>query len=258
VTDAELLAALPDAAFRASLLLARLGVAAMLLPGLGESDVPAPLRLGLALALVGALFPAIAPGLPAAPDAAAEAVRLVSLDVLTGLWLAELARLLATALAVALQIAGGLLGLANVLVPDPALGAGASALGRLGSLAAALLVLSTGLYALPLRALAESYALLPPGSPWPAGAAAEELAAVGGACLELALRLAGPFVVAAVLLNLALALASRIAPQVPVYVHGVAAQALAAFAVLALLAPLLLPLFADALRAGRSNLPGLR
>ncbi|WP_376091912.1 flagellar biosynthetic protein FliR [Roseomonas sp. CCTCC AB2023176] len=258
MTEAELLAGLPDAAFRAALLLARIGAAAMLVPGLGEAEIPAPLRLGVALAIVAAVFPVLAPALPNVPDAAADAVRLVALEVLTGLWLASLARLLATALALALQTAGGLLGLANVLVPDPALGSGATALGRLGSLAAALLVLSSGLYALPLRALVESYALMPPGAPWPAGAAAEEIAAAGGACLSLALRLAGPFVVAAVLLNLALALVSRVAPQVPVFVLGAPAQVLVAFALLALLAPLLLPLFAGDLRAGWSALPGLR
>lgn len=258
MTEAELLASLPDAAFRAALLLARLGAAAMLLPGLGEADVPAPVRLGVALALVAALFPALAPALPPTPDAAAEAVRLVALEVVTGFWLAGLARLLATALGLGLQLGGSLLGLANVLVPDAALGAGASALGRLGSLAVAVLVLSTGLYALPLRALAESYALLPPGAPWPAGAAAEEIAAAGAACLSLALRLAGPFVVAAVMLNLALALISRVAPQLPVFVLGMPAASLAAFVLLALLAPLLLPVFAEALRAGWATLPGLR
>ncbi len=258
LTEADLLAALPDAAFRAALLLARLGAAAMLLPGLGESEVPAPLRIGLALGLVAVLYPGLAPSLPAAPGEPAEAVRLVGLEVLTGLWLAGLARLLALALAVALQAAGVVLGLANVLTPDPSLGSGASSLARLGTLATAVLVLSTGLHALPLQALAESYVLMPPGSPWPAGAAAEEVAAAGANLLALALRLAGPFILAAIGLNLSLALLSRIAPQVQVYVLGVPAGVLVAFALLALLAPPLIAVFTESLRDGWSALPGLR
>jgi flagellar biosynthetic protein FliR len=174
VTEAALLEALPALAFQAVLLLARLGAAAMILPGLGEQDVPAPVRLALALGLVPVLLPVLAPSLPGAPDSAAETLRLIALELAVGLWIGGLARLLAMALSIAMQVGASLLGLSAILAPDPVLGSGASALGRLGTLAAAVLVLSTGLYALPLRALAESYALMPPGSPWPAGAAAGE------------------------------------------------------------------------------------
>ena len=68
-----------------------------------------------------------------------------------------------------------------MLVPDAQLGGQSAALGRVGSLAAAVLVLSTGLYALPLRAMAESYAVLPAGAPWPAGPAAQAWIAAGSA-----------------------------------------------------------------------------
>ena len=45
---------LPDLAFQAVLVLARIGGAVMLLPGLGAPEVPATIRLALVLALVGA------------------------------------------------------------------------------------------------------------------------------------------------------------------------------------------------------------
>ena len=258
MTEAELLEALPALAFQAVLLLSRLGAAAMILPGLGEQDVPAPVRLALALGLVPVLLPVLAPGLPGAPDAAGEALRLVVLELAVGLWIGGLARLLALSLSVAMQAGASLLGLSSILVPDAALGGGASALGRLGTLAAAVLVLSTGLHALPLRALAESYTLMPPGSPWPAGAAANEMAEAGAAMLALALRLAGPFVVAAVTINLAMALVSRVAPSVQVFFIAAPGQILAGLALLAVLAPSMLGTFHEALQAGWSALPGLR
>ena len=258
MTEAAFLEALPSLAFHAVLLLARLGAAAMILPGLGEGDVPASVRLTVALTLVPLLLPVLAPGLPPAPDSAAETVRLLSLEVATGLWIGGLARLVALALSVALQMGATLLGLAAILVPDPALGGGASALGRLGTLAAAVLVLSTGLHALPLRALAESYTLLPPGSPWTAAEAAGELAEAGAAMLTLALRLAGPFVVAAVTINLAMALIARVAPAIQVFFVAAPGQILAGIALLSLVAPALLTSFHEALQAGWSNLPGLR
>lgn len=258
MTEAELLAALPGLAFQSVLLLSRLGAAAMILPGLGEQDVPAPVRLALAIGLVPMLLPVLAPGLPSAPDSAGEALRLVALELAVGLWIGGLARLLALSLSVALQAGASLLGLSSILVPDAALGGGASALGRLGTLAAAVLVLSTGLHALPLRALAESYTLMPPGSPWPAGAAAGEVAETGAAMLALALRLAGPFVVAAVTINLAMALVARVAPSVQVFFIAAPGQILVGLALLAVLAPSMLGTFHEALQAGWSALPGLR
>lgn len=258
MTEAELLEALPSLAFQAVLILARLGAAAMILPGLGESDVPAPVRLAIALGLVPLLLPVLAPALPPAPDDAASTLRLVSLEIATGLWIGGLARLLALALSVALQAGATLLGLANILVPDAALGSGASALGRLGTLAAAVLVLSTGLHALPLRALAESYTLMPPGAPWPAAEAAGEFAEGGAAMLTLALRLAAPFVLAAVTINLALALVARVAPSIQVFFVAAPDQIVAGLALLAVLAPSLLGSFQEALQAGWSTLPGLR
>jgi len=258
VTEAELLAALPALAFQAVLVFARLGAAVMVLPGIGEEEVPAPIRLGLGLAIVALLMPALAPGLPAPPDAAAEALRLILLEVVIGLWLGGLARLIALAMAVAGQAIALLLGLAQAILPDPGLGGMGTPTGRLLGLAAVVLVLGSGLYAVPLRALAESYGLFPAGDPFPAGAAAEAVAAAAAESLALSLRLAAPFVVAAIVINVALGLLARIAPQVQVYFLAVPGQVLLGLALLAAVLPPLLGTFAEAVRAAFLGLPGLR
>ena len=256
--EAGLLAALPVLAFQAVLVFARLGAAVMVLPGLGEAEVPAPIRLGLGLGLVLLLMPVLAPGLPEAPDAAGEALRLILLEIVVGLWLGGLARLVALAMAMAGQAVALLLGLAQAMVPDPDLGGLGTATGRMFSLAAAVVVLTSGLYAIPLRALVESYALLPVGAPFPAGAGAEAMAASGADSLALALRLAAPFVLAAVVINVALGLLARIAPQVQVYFIAIPGQVLAGLALLGLVFPALLGAFAEAARAAFLALPGLR
>jgi flagellar biosynthetic protein FliR len=258
VDDAAFLAALPGLAFHAVLAFARLGAAVMILPGLGEEEVPANIRIGLGLALVLVLLPVVAPGMPEAPDSAAEAVRLVLLEVLVGLWLGGLARLIVMAMAVAGQMIALLLGLAQAMVPDPALGGLGTAPGRLLSLAAVVVVLSSGLYAIPLRALVESYALLPVGDPFPAGPGAEAFAAAAAESLALSLRLSAPFVVAAIIINVALGLLARIAPQVQVYFVAIPGQVLLGLALLAAVMPPLLGAFAEAARAAFLDLPGLR
>lgn len=251
-----MLAALPALAFQAVLLVARLGAAAMVLPGLGEQDVPAMLRLGLACALVALFLPGLRDTLPSPPDDAARAVQLMGLEVLIGLWLGGLARLLVLGFAMAGQMVALLSGLAAALMPDPHLGGQTAVTARLASLLAALAVLSTGLYALPLAALAHSYAVFPPGGPWPAGEAAEAVAIAAGQGFALALRLAAPFVFGAVVLNVSLGLLSRVAPQVQVYFVAIPGQALAGIALLALLIGPMLAEFTGAMRGLFAELPG--
>lgn len=249
---------LPALAFQAVLAFARLGAAAMLLPGLGEQEVPAPVRLGIGLCLVLLLLPALAPGLPVAPDDAGEAARLVVIEIVIGLWLGGLARMVTLAMAMAGQAIALLLGLAQAIVPDPDLGAQGTATGRLFSLAAVVVVLGSGLYAVPLKALVESYGVLPVGDPFPAGAGAEAMAGAAADSLALALRLAAPFILAAVVINVALGLLTRIAPQVQVYFIAVPGQVLAGIALLALVMPALLGAFGEAARDAFLTLPGLR
>ncbi|WP_237217680.1 flagellar biosynthetic protein FliR [Falsiroseomonas oryziterrae] len=254
--DAALLAALPGLAFQAALLFARLGAAAMVLPGLGEQDVPATIRLSLALALVLLLLPVLGPDLPPAPEPGVATARLVLQEVAIGLWLGGLARIIALALAMAGQLVATLIGLQGLLAGDAEMGGQGTVLSRAFALVAATLVLASGLYAIALRALVESYAVLPAGAPLPAGAAAEAMVAAGAASLGLALRLAAPFVIAAVVLNVALGLLARLAPQVQTFFVAVPGQILAGLALLALIAPPLLAAYAEALRGAFLALPG--
>lgn len=256
--DMALIAMLPILAFQAVLVFARLGAAVMLLPGLGEQEIPPTIRLALGLALLALLLPSLAPGLPAAPEQGAEAVRLVAQEVVVGLWLGGLARILALALATAGQAIATLIGLQGLLVMDPQLGGQATALGRAFGLVAAVLVLGSGLHALALTALVESYAVIPAGAALPSGEVAETVAAAGAASLDLALRLAAPFVIGAVVMNLALGLLARLAPQVQTFFIIVPGQILAGVALLMLLVPPLLLTYAEALRAGFQSLPGAR
>lgn len=256
--DMALIAALPSLAFQAVLVFARLGAAVMVLPGLGEQEIPPTIRLALGLAMLGLLLPALAPGLPPVPAEGAEALRLVAQEVVVGLWLGGLARIMAMALAIAGQAIAALIGLQGLLVADPELGAQGTALGRALGLATAVLVLGTGLYAVALTALVESYALLPAGAPLPLGDAAEAVAVAGAASLGLALRLAAPFVIGAIVLNLALGLLARLAPQVQTFFIAIPGQILAGIALLMLLAPPMLLAFSEALRAAFQALPGAR
>lgn len=254
--DAALLASLPGFAFQAVLVLCRMGAAVMLLPGLGEAEIPPMMRIALALGLVLALLPILSPGLPPMPEDVAALTGLMASEVLKGLWIGLLARFLALALAQAGQVMALLIGLASPLQGDMVLGASATALARMFSLATAALVLATGLYEIPLRALVGSYAVLPADAGLPADLAAESIARVVADSLALAMRLAAPFVLAAIFLNAGLGLVARLAPQAQVFVVAAPVQILGGFLLLMLLLPRMLDLWAHGMAQGFLRLPG--
>lgn len=186
-----------------------------------------------------------------------DLLRLVLAETAIGLWLGLLARLLALALAQAGQVAAMMIGLASPLQTDPMLGAASTAPGRMFGLLGAVLVLGSGLYAVPLRALVESYAMLPPGQGLPLGAGAESVAQAVADSLALALRLSAPLVLASMIGQFALGLLARLAPQVQIYAVAVPGQILVGMLLLALLLPALLTSYGSALRDGFLRLPGL-
>lgn len=249
---------LPSLAFGGVLVAARVGGALMLLPGLGEPEVPPTVRLCLLLALVALLLPPLQPSLPALPEALPELARLVATETLVGVFLGFLARVAVLSLAQAGQVAALMIGLSSPLQTDAVFGGQATAPGRLFGLLAAVLVFNTGLYALPLGALVESYAVLPPGEGLPLGEGAEAVAGAVAASVDLALRLASPLVFGAVLGQVALGLVARLAPNLQIYAVAGAAQILAGLLLLALVFPALASVWAASVQEPLQHLVGGR
>jgi flagellar biosynthetic protein FliR len=123
---------------------------------------------------------------------------------------------------------------------------------------AVVLLLGSGLYALPLRALLEGYAVLPVGGGFLAGPGAEAMAAAVGQSFLLALQLMAPFLLLSVVLNVAFGLLARIAPQVQIYFLVVPGQILLGILLLGILLPAMLGLYASIARDSFLALPGGR
>ncbi len=255
--QAALLASLPGWAFAAVLLLARVGCACMLIPGIGEMEVPMTVRAGFMLVLVALLLPVLLPELPQAPDDVARLGGMVAAEVFTGLWLGWLARLIVMSLPMAGQIIAGAIGLTNVLQPDAMLGGGASALQRLLGLSAPLLVLGSGLHAMPLAALAGSYRLVPAGTLLPAGETSAAFVGALASAFELGFRLAAPFLMAAVLFHVSLGLLGRLVPALQTYFAAQPGQILGGLLLLGLLGSAIVAVWMRAAEGSFAALPGL-
>lgn len=254
--DAALLAALPAWSFAFVLVMTRVGAAITLLPGIGEAQPPALVRVGIALGVTILLLPAIAPSVPQVPETGMQAVLMIVAEAITGLWLGWLARLLVLALPIAGQVICYMLGVANVLQPDPELGGQATPIERLFDVAASVVILVTGLYALPLAALAGSYDLIPAGQFLPAADTALTAVRAASSAFALAIRLASPFLLASIVWHVATGLLGRLVPRMQIYFIVMPGQILGGIALLAMTSAALLTAWQGAVRTGFDLLPG--
>jgi len=256
LNEAALLQALPGLAFAFALVLSRIGMAIMLLPGLGEIEPPAIVRAGLAFAVTLLLLPAVAPLIGTVPEGWG-ASGMIAGELLAGAAIGWLGRLPAIALSMAGAFISAMTGLTSVVQPDPALGGQSAALARLLGLLAPVLILSTGLYALPLSALAGSYNIIPPGAVMPAGPLLELVCTAASASFGLALRLAAPFIFASLLLQVGLGLLARLVPQLQVFSVSTPGQILGGLILLGSLAGSLLSTWSESINTSWLALPGL-
>jgi flagellar biosynthetic protein FliR len=225
---------LPAEIYRLALVFCRVSAAFMLLPGLGEHTVPVRVRLLAGLAAALCIAPLAGPA-PPVPSVWAILAAMV-VEVTTGTLLGTLSRLLLSAIQTAGQVIGQNIGLSNAFVLG--LGNDNSAVVGAALYAGGLAALFTveGHHA-GLRALAESYAMVPLGAPPPLAASAQIMTEMTARAFRLAMQFAMPFLGLAMLFNLAMAGINRAMPSMPVFMIGAPALLMAGLQLLAMVAP---------------------
>jgi len=245
-----------DHAFCLVLLLARIGATMALLPGLGESTIPAVVKAGMVLTLTILLLPVIEPLLPPLPDSEVAFGLMVLAELANGIWFGWLARILTTSLPLAGQFIADFAGQSNVLQPSPDLGAQTTAISRLYDVAVPALLLSTGLYTMQISAIAGFYHLIPPGSfAWASDSAAMTVT-VAAESFNLALRLAAPFILAAIAWHVAIGMIARLVPRLQIFFVALPGQIGLGLLLLAAVSVPLVGAWMAAMRLDLATLPG--
>lgn len=250
------LAALLDWAPAFALVLARVGPAMALLPGLGEAAAPAVVRIGLALSITILLMPELQPTMPPVPAAGISMALMIAGEVITGLWFGWVARMIVLALPICAQFIGYMIGLASVLQPDSELGAQSGALGKLFEMATPVLILGSGLYRLPLTALTGLFQLIPPGHMLPVGDTTETAIHAVATAFGLALQLASPFVVIGIVWHIAMGLIGRIVSRMQIYFVSMPGQIMAGLGLLMITVSAIILAWHDGAQAYLIALPG--
>jgi flagellar biosynthesis protein FliR len=183
-------------------------------PGCSTPGVDVRLRLVLALGLSAILAPMLGPGLLVPADWSAVARGVVT-ELLVGAAIGWSASLVIAGARQAGEIVGAQAGLSPAALLDPDAGDGLTPLGHLyGLLALATFLVLDGPLAL-VRALCQSYRVIPAGGVLLSDETVMLAFGRVGKALELTLQAAAPVALAVALAGLALGLIGRLAPSLP-------------------------------------------
>ncbi len=203
--------------YRYFLVLTRISAALLFLPALGERIFSARVRLALALGLTWILTPLI-PSLPAtAPSSFVVVVQDLAFEVFAGSFFGLTARLLHTALAIAGQMIGRAIVLANIFtLPFNDNGSG-SILGAFLTLSGVMLIFATDVHHLMIAGLIRTYDVLPSATPPDVRVTGLVIAELMHRSYRIAAELSAPLLVLNFVFYVGLGIMTRLMPRLPIF-----------------------------------------
>lgn len=229
------------------ILFCRVGAVIMLLPAFSEDAVPPQIRLVMALGFTFGMYGMLEPRVTPALHSGISLPLLVIGEVMVGLAIGMVVRILFSAAATAGAIAAQQVGLSSALVVDPSMGGQAPLLSRLIGLAAVVVCMGAGVHHLWIASIFGSYATFPVGGMPNAADFAQLAVSVTGQALALGVSLAAPLILYGMLFNLGLGLAARVAPSIQVFFIAQPLNLLLGLSVLAMSVGAMLTAFAAAM-----------
>jgi flagellar biosynthetic protein FliR len=236
---------LPALAAAFLLVFARIGTMIMLMPGLGEVNIPVRIRLGIALSLTLILLPLHQGAYQVNLENLAPLPVLLVHEILVGLILGATARVTISALTVAGSVIAQQLGLGFVTAVDPTQGQQGIVVGNLLTILGITLLFATDLHHLVIAALTESYRIFRPGELMSSGDVAMLATKTFALAFKIGVQLSAPFLVFGIVFNLGLGILARLMPQMQVYFVGAPLSILLGFLILVAVIATMMGMFLD-------------
>ncbi len=210
------------------LVFCRVGAALMVLPAFGEPYVVSRVRLGMALAI------ALLVGLPMSgrlvlPTDAAAMTLLVIAEVLTGLLIGAIIRLVMFAIHFGGSLVAMQSGLATAAFFDPQEATQGTVTGNFLAILTLVVIVVSDAHLLVLRALTSSFSVLEATATLKLDSLVEVLVRLGGEAIATGLRMAAPVVFFGLLLYLLLGVLNRLMPSFQVLFVAMPLQIVLAF-----------------------------
>lgn len=208
---------LPLTAFVFLLIFARVGSMVMALPGIGDKSVPPNIRLVFALALCLVFYPLVQERFPPFPSNLGGMGILFLHEIIIGLALGIMIRLIMSGAQVAGTIVGFQSGLSFATSFDPNFGGQSNIISTFFGILALTLIFVGDLHHLLLAGIFDSYILFSPTMQIPAGDfSILALSLVSGA-FRIALQMAAPFIIFGLIFYLGIGIVARLIPQIQIF-----------------------------------------
>ena len=225
---------LPALAAAFILAFARVGAMVMLLPGLGEANIPVRVKLGIALLLTLIILPLHRAAYHVDMNSMTSLLVLMLQEIIIGVVLGATARVTLSALSVAGSVIAQQLGLGFVTSVDPTQGQQGLLIGNFLTILGITLLFATDSHHLVISALNESYRIFSPGETILTGDVADLATRAFAAAFKIGMQLSAPFLVFGLVFNIGLGVLARLMPQMQVYFVGVPLSIMVGFLIFAL------------------------
>ena len=236
---------LPALAAAFMLVFARIGAMVMLLPGLGEANIPVRIKLAIALLLTLVILPVHRAAYNIDMQSITALLVLMMHEIVIGVVLGATARVTLSALQVAGSVIAQQLGLGFVTSVDPTQGQQGLLVGNFLTILGLTLLFATDSHHLVIAALNDSYAIFAPGALMASGDVASLATNAFTAAFKIGIQLSAPFLVFGIVFNIGLGVLARLMPAMQVYFVGVPLSILAGFLILALVLVTMMGTFLD-------------
>jgi len=224
---------LPALAAAFMLVFARVGAMVMLMPGLGEQNIPMRIKLSIALMLTLVLLPLHRSAYHVDMTSLSGLLVLMLHEIVIGIILGATARVTLSALAVAGSVIAQQLGLGFVTAVDPTQGQQGLLIGNFLTILGMTLLFATDSHHLVISALNESYRIFSPGEVLPSGDVAALATRAFATAFKIGMQLSAPFLVFGLVFNIGLGVLARLMPAMQVYFVGVPLSIMVGFLIFA-------------------------
>ncbi len=217
------------------LTLMRISLVLFVMPFFGGKVTPVPLKAALCLILAIAVWPALSfSGLRFPADIWSIVLMLIG-EITLGLIMGIVVNILFAAVQTGGSLIGFQMGFSMVNVADPMTGTNESITAHFIYMVTFMTFLILDGHLLLLRAMAESFRLVPPGGLYLTPGLAHEVLKMSSQIFVLAIKIAAPVMVAVFLVDLAIALVGRAAPQMSILAFGFPLKIITGFVFLGLM-----------------------
>ncbi len=226
--------ALAAQVYGGALIFARIGAFFMTMPGVGEATVPGQIKLAFSFVLTIALFPVLAPLLPAEPNNLfAMAAQLIA-ELIIGLSIGLILRMFMQALAVAGEVISLQTTLSFAQTTNPLQAQPTASVTTFITLVGLTAVFATDLHMLFVAGIVRSYTLFPAGHGVPMADFNNLMVRTVAQTFALGVQLSAPVLVFSLVFNIATGLIGRVMPQFQIFFVATPLSVLLGLAVFAI------------------------